>query len=89
MISLRRPDRRSTTLSDDEREFLANEGRCHVAAIRRPSSAIGSFAKRSDTDLNVIILIRWSEAQTNTKVRALVLGFRVDYRAALIRAVTQ
>lgn len=57
--------------------------------IQRVTSAIAGFTRRSGLDLNAIILICWSEAQTNPKVRKLISGFQVNYRAALTGVVTR
>jgi TetR/AcrR family transcriptional regulator, transcriptional repressor of aconitase len=57
--------------------------------IREITSAIANFTRRPGLDLNAIILICWSEAQTNPKVKELITGFQVNYRAALTGVVAQ
>ena len=53
------------------------------------TSAIQTHRKRSEIDLNVVILLCWSEAQTNPQVKALITGFQMNYRAALKQIVKQ
>jgi AcrR family transcriptional regulator len=57
--------------------------------IREITSTIANFTRRPGLDLNAIILICWSEAQTNPKVKELITGFQVNYRAALTGVVAQ
>jgi TetR/AcrR family transcriptional regulator, transcriptional repressor of aconitase len=51
------------------------------------TSAIASHTQQRGLDLNVIILMCWSEAQSNAEVKKLVAGFQLKYREALVRAV--
>jgi AcrR family transcriptional regulator len=60
-----------------------------VAFVYEITSAIAKHTKRDGVDLNVIILMCWSEAQTNKDVEALVTGFQVKYREALVSIVRQ
>ncbi len=60
-----------------------------VAFVYEVTSAIAKHTKRADVDLNVIILMCWSEAQTNKDVKALVTGFQVKYREAFVNIVRQ
>ena len=53
------------------------------------TSAIQKHTKRSEFDLNVLIVMCWGEAQTNPQVKALITGFQVNYRAALTQVVKQ
>ena len=53
------------------------------------TSAIQKHTKRSAIDLNVVILMCWSEAQTNQQVKALISGFQMNYRAALTGVVRE
>jgi TetR/AcrR family transcriptional regulator, transcriptional repressor of aconitase len=57
--------------------------------IHEITSAIANFTRRPGLDLNAIILICWSEAQTNTRVKKLISGFQVNYRAALAGVIAQ
>lgn len=58
------------------------------AFVYEITSAIAKRTKRGGgVDLNVIILMCWSEAQTNKDVKALVTGFQVKYREALVNIV--
>jgi AcrR family transcriptional regulator len=59
------------------------------AFVYEITSAIAKHTKRGGVDLNVIILMCWSEAQTNKDVKALVTGFQVKYREALVNIVRQ
>jgi AcrR family transcriptional regulator len=59
------------------------------AFIYEISSAIAKHTRRADIDLNVVILMCWSEAQTNKDVQALVTGFHAKYREALVDIVRQ
>ena len=45
-------------------------------------SAFAKHTKREGIDLNAVILMGWSEAQTNPAVKALVMDFQTRYRAA-------
>jgi len=60
-----------------------------LAFVYEITSAIAKHTKRAGVDLNVIILMCWSEAQTNNNVKALVTGFQVNYREALVNIVRQ
>jgi TetR/AcrR family transcriptional regulator, transcriptional repressor of aconitase len=60
-----------------------------LAFVYEITSAIAKHTKRDGVDLNVIILMCWSEAQTNKDVEALVTGFQVKYREALVSIVRQ
>jgi hypothetical protein len=42
---------------------------------------------RTSIDLNAIMVMCWSESQTNDAVKALISGFQVNYRAALTKLV--
>lgn len=53
------------------------------------TSTIQKHTKRSEIDLNVVILMCWSEAETNPEVKELISGFQMNYRAALTRVVQQ
>jgi AcrR family transcriptional regulator len=53
------------------------------------TSTIEKHTKRSEIDLNIVILMCWSEAQSNQRVKALISGFQANYRSALIRVVQQ
>lgn len=57
--------------------------------VREITAAIASHTRRKGLDLNVIILLCWSEAQTNTKVKDLIAGFQIKYREALTAVVRQ
>jgi TetR/AcrR family transcriptional regulator, transcriptional repressor of aconitase len=57
--------------------------------IHEITSAIEKHTRRSEIDLNVIILMCWSEAQTNQQVKALISSFQVNYGAALKEVVRQ
>jgi TetR/AcrR family transcriptional regulator, transcriptional repressor of aconitase len=54
-----------------------------VAFAREITAAISSHTQQKGLDLNVIILMCWSEAQSNPKVKKLVSGFQLKYREAL------
>ena len=53
------------------------------------TAAFAKHTKRVGIDLNTVILMGWSEAQTNHEVKALVVGFQTHYRAALADVVRQ
>jgi TetR/AcrR family transcriptional regulator, transcriptional repressor of aconitase len=57
--------------------------------IHEITSAMEKHIKRSEIDLNVVILMCWSEAQTNQQAKELISGFQVNYRAALRLVVRQ
>jgi hypothetical protein len=44
-------------------------------------------SRRKELDFNVVILMCWSEAQSNPKVKELIAGGQVMYREALIPIV--
>lgn len=60
-----------------------------LAFVHEITSTIHKYTKRSEMDLNVVILMCWSEAQTNSRVKALIIGFQANYRAALTQVVRQ
>jgi AcrR family transcriptional regulator len=60
-----------------------------LAFIYEISSAIAKHTRRADVDLNVVILMCWSEAQSNKDVQALVTGFHAKYREALVDIIRQ
>jgi AcrR family transcriptional regulator len=55
--------------------------------VHQITSRMAAFTKRSGLDLNAIILMCWSEAQTNERVKTLVGGFQINYLAAMTRVV--
>jgi AcrR family transcriptional regulator len=57
--------------------------------IYEMTSTIDKHTRRSEIDLNVVILMCWSEAQTNQQVKALISGFQMNYRTALTQIVRQ
>jgi AcrR family transcriptional regulator len=57
--------------------------------VREIARAIASHTKRKGLNLNVIILMCWSEAQSNPKVKELIAGFQIKYREALTAIVRQ
>jgi TetR/AcrR family transcriptional regulator, transcriptional repressor of aconitase len=57
--------------------------------IHEITSVMTKFARRSGINLNNIILMCWSEAQTNEQVKSLISGIQVHYRAALTQLVTR
>lgn len=60
-----------------------------LTLINEITSAIDKHTRRSEIDLNVTILMCWSEAQTNPQVKTLISGFQKNYRTALTRIVRQ
>lgn len=60
-----------------------------AAFVREITAAIASHTKRRGLDLNRIILMCWSESQSNVKVKRLIVGFQLKYREALIAIVRQ
>ncbi|MBW4628154.1 MAG: TetR/AcrR family transcriptional regulator [Brasilonema octagenarum HA4186-MV1] len=52
-------------------------------------SAFTKHTKRQGIDLNSVILMGWSEAQTNSDVKALVTNFQTGYLDALTNVVRQ
>ena len=57
--------------------------------VHEVASAIAKHTKRAGIDLNAVILMGWSEAQTNGAVKALVTEFQTKYRDALTAVVRQ
>jgi TetR/AcrR family transcriptional regulator, transcriptional repressor of aconitase len=55
--------------------------------VRELTKAIVSHTQRNDLDLNVVMLMVWSEAQSNPKVKELLAGARKKYRDALTGVV--
>jgi TetR/AcrR family transcriptional regulator, transcriptional repressor of aconitase len=53
------------------------------------TSAIAKHTRRKKIDLNVVILMCWSEAQTNAQVKRLIYSFQIKYREALAHVVRQ
>jgi TetR/AcrR family transcriptional regulator, transcriptional repressor of aconitase len=53
------------------------------------TSAIAKHTRRKKIDLNVVILMCWSEAQTNAQVKRLIYSFQIKYRKALAHVVRQ
>lgn len=60
-----------------------------AAFARDITAAISLHSKRDRLDLNAIILMCWSEAQSNPQVKRLVSGFQSKYREALTAVVRQ
>jgi TetR/AcrR family transcriptional regulator, transcriptional repressor of aconitase len=58
-----------------------------TSLTREITAAIASHTRQRGLDLNIIILMCWSEAQSNLKVKKLISGFQLNYREVLIRAV--
>ncbi len=56
---------------------------------REITAAILSHTQQKELDLNGIILMCWSEAQSNAKVKELIAGFQLKYREGLTRIVRQ
>ena len=57
--------------------------------VHEMASAITKHTQRVGIDLNSVILMGWSEAQTNGAVKALVTDFQTKYRDALTEVVRQ
>ena len=55
--------------------------------VRELTKTIVSHTQRNDLDLNVVMLMVWSEAQSNPKVKELLAGAQTKYRDALIGVV--
>jgi TetR/AcrR family transcriptional regulator, transcriptional repressor of aconitase len=55
--------------------------------VRELTKAIVSHTQRNDLDLNVVMLMIWSEAQSNPKVKELLAGAQRKYRDALTGVV--
>jgi TetR/AcrR family transcriptional regulator, transcriptional repressor of aconitase len=58
-----------------------------LALVHEITSVMTKFTRRSGINLNAVILMCWSEAQTNKPVKALISAFQANYRAALTRVV--
>src|ERR1700722_19134973 len=58
-----------------------------VTFTKEITAAISSHTQQRGVDLNGIILMCWSEAQSNPKVKKLVSGFQFKYREALVGIV--
>jgi TetR/AcrR family transcriptional regulator, transcriptional repressor of aconitase len=58
-----------------------------MAFAHEITAAITSHTQQRGLDLNVIILMCWSEAQSNLKVKKLISGFQLKYREALVGIV--
>ncbi len=58
-----------------------------LAFVHEMTAAIGKHTKREEIDLNSVILMGWSEAQTNPDVKALVTHFQTRYRDVLTGVV--
>jgi TetR/AcrR family transcriptional regulator, transcriptional repressor of aconitase len=55
--------------------------------IRQLTTAIAGFHERMGINQQSVILMCWSEAQTNSKVKTLIRGFQKEYRKALSKQV--
>lgn len=55
--------------------------------VHEMMAAIGKHTNRGEIDLNSVILMGWSEAQTNPDVKALVTSFQTRYRDVLTGVV--
>jgi TetR/AcrR family transcriptional regulator, transcriptional repressor of aconitase len=55
--------------------------------VQQITAAIIRHTRRSDVDLNKIILLCWSEAQTNPGVQNLISDFQLKYRQTLTTLV--
>jgi AcrR family transcriptional regulator len=55
--------------------------------VYQVTSAITKHTRRKGIDLNVVILMCWSEAQTNKKVRKLIYSVQIKYREALAQVI--
>lgn len=60
-----------------------------LAFVQEMTSGIARHTKRVGIDLNAVILMGWSEAQTNSAVKELVTSFQTKYREALADVVRQ
>lgn len=69
--------------------LMREEALAPLPFVHEMTSAIAKHTKRVGIDLNTVILMGWSEAQTNHAVKALVTGFQTNYRAALTGVVRQ
>jgi AcrR family transcriptional regulator len=55
--------------------------------IQEVTESIARFTNRMGFDLNAVILMCWSEAQTNSKVKDLVRSYQKGYRKSLSKLV--
>jgi AcrR family transcriptional regulator len=55
--------------------------------IHEVTESIASFTNRMGIDLNAVILMCWSEAQTNPKVKSLIRSYQKGYRKSLSKLV--
>ena len=55
--------------------------------IQQVTESIARFTSRMDFDLNAVILMCWSEAQTNPKVKSLVRDYQKGYRKSLSKLI--
>jgi TetR/AcrR family transcriptional regulator, transcriptional repressor of aconitase len=55
--------------------------------IDEVTSIMARHTRRGDIKLNTVILMCWSEAQTNPQVKSVIVTFQVSYRAALTQMV--
>jgi len=55
--------------------------------IQEVTESIARFTSRKGIDLNAVILMCWSEAQTNPKVKSLIRSYQKDYRKSLSKLV--
>ena len=70
--------------------ILANKEMLPPSAFaRKITAAIASHTQRRGPDLNTIILMCWSEAQTNSEVKGLIAGFQGVFREALTAVARQ
>jgi TetR/AcrR family transcriptional regulator, transcriptional repressor of aconitase len=70
--------------------ILANKEMLPPSAFaRKITAAIASHTQRRGPDLNTIILMCWSEAQTNSEVKRLIAGFQGVFREALTAVARQ
>ena len=65
----------------------SNASRLPAVFAQEITAAITSHTQQGGLDLNVIILMCWSEAQSDAKVKKLVSGFQLKYREALVGIV--
>ena len=69
--------------------LMLEEALAPLPFVHEMTSAIARHTKRVGIDLNTVILMGWSEAQTNAAVKDLVTGFQIRYRDALTDVVRQ
>ena len=55
--------------------------------IQQVTESIARFTSRMGFDLNAVILMCWSEAQTNPKVKSLVRDYQKGYRKSLSKLI--